>query len=649
MNLVSLSDVSRAVNEGPLFTGVSTGIEEGERIGLVGPNGCGKSTLLALLSGRHSPDTGTIARKRDIVMSVLDQEPRFDEDDTIRDFLYRGDNPLLALVRDYERSLSGLADEQDREFARLSHEMEEQGGFALEQRFASFLQELGIAELDRPMRSLSGGMVKKVALARTLAPRSDLVFLDEPTNHLDMDTIEWLENTLLSWPGAVVLVTHDRWFLDTVCTHIMEIDQKAVRKYEGSYADYLARLETREQEAQGREGKRQSILRVELEWLKRGPKARGGKDKKRKERIRQLQDAGRDESGGRAAATGFSSAQTRLGSRVLELESIKKERGNRTVIASWTCKLTRGERIGIVGPNGSGKTTLLDLIAGRLEPDAGTIALGETVRVGYFDQHTEGIDRSKEVLDWIREAAERIALADGTSLSAEQFLERFGFPRRMFREDLSRLSGGELRRLALLRLLATAPNVLLLDEPTNDFDVQTIALLEDYLAHFNGCVLAVSHDRAFLEGLVDCLWILDGRGGIRSFSGTWSDWRSLRDEEAALDTAHQAATASSANSPLAAAPQTVATLDVKAANSPAGRKKAGLSWKEERELEQLLVDIDAMEEEKTALEMAFADPSSALAKDPAAMKRSQERYASLAGLIEKATTRWEELASRTDG
>ncbi len=639
MNLVSLSDVSRAVNEGPLFSGVSTGIEEGERIGLVGPNGCGKSTLLALLSGRHSPDTGTIARKRDIVMSVLDQEPRFDEADTIRDFLYRGDNPLLALVRDYERSLAELKDAEDREFARLSHEMEERGGFALEQRFASFLQELGIVELDRPMRSLSGGMVKKVALARTLAPQSDLVFLDEPTNHLDMDTIEWLENTLLSWPAAVVLVTHDRWFLDTVCTHIMEIDQKAVRKYEGSYADYLARLETREQEAQGREGKRQSILRVELEWLKRGPKARGGKDKKRKERIHQLQDAGRDESGGCAAASGFSSAQTRLGSRVLELEGIKKVRGDKTVIASWTCKLTRGDRIGIVGPNGSGKTTLLDLIAGRLKPDVGSIALGETVRVGYFDQHTEGIDPSKEVLDWITEVAERITLGDGTTLSAEQFLERFGFPRRMFREDLGRLSGGELRRLALLRLLATAPNVLLLDEPTNDFDVQTIALLEDYLTGFNGCVLAVSHDRAFLEGLADSLWILDGAGGIRSFSGTWSDWRNLRDDEAAAAATRTAEAAAKTDSIAKTATE----------SSSGARKKTGLSWREERELEQLLVDIEAMEEEKTALETAFADPSSALAKDPAAMKSSQERYAALAALIERATTRWEDLASRTDG
>jgi ATP-binding cassette subfamily F protein uup len=540
MTLISLDSVSKSLGEGPLFRDVSFGIEEGERIGFVGPNGCGKSTLLRLLSGRLEADEGAIARKRSLVVNILDQNPAWEEGDTIRDFLFRGDDPVVRLVGRYEACLEALhgtgpgaaaaSRAAEAELPALTHEMERRGGFEVEHRFASFLSELGIDDLNLPMNTLSGGMVKKAALARCLAPESELVFLDEPTNHLDLDTIEWLEKKLLSSERAFVLVTHDRWFLDAVCLSILEIDRGRVRKYAGSYSDYLANVAAREAEAERHEQRREAILRVELEWLKRGPKARTGKDKKRQGRIRDMVD-GRPEADA-PGQDAFQTGSRRLGGKVLELRGVSKSYGGRAVISPFSFRFTRGDRLGVVGPNGSGKSTLLDLISGRIEPDSGSVERGETVVVGYFDQKAAVADPAVEVVEFVRKAAERIRLNDGTDLSAEQFLERFAFPRPMQGQPVGKLSGGELKRLLLVRLLISSPNVLILDEPTNDFDIPTIALLEDFLDSFPGCVVTVSHDRAFLESAADLLLILDGKGGIVSYVGSYADWRA---EKAAVE------------------------------------------------------------------------------------------------------------------
>ena len=644
MTLISLDSVSKSLGEGPLFQNVSLGIDEGERVGFVGPNGCGKSTLLKLLSGRLEPDEGTIARKRGLVVNILDQLPSWEEGDTIRDFLFRGDDPVVRLVGRYEACLqilhgSGAAEASraaESELPTLTHDMETRGGFEVEHRFASFLSELGIEDLSLPMRTLSGGMVKKAALARCLAPESELAFLDEPTNHLDLDTIEWLERKLLSSDRAFVLVTHDRWFLDAVCGSIMEIDRGRIRKYIGGYSDYLTNKAVREAEAERRELRRESILRVEMEWLKRGPQARTGKDKKRQTRIRDMID-GRPETDV-SGQESFQTAHRRLGGKVLELRGAAKAYGGRTIIAPFSYKFTKGERLGVVGPNGSGKSTLLDLISGRIEPDTGIVDRGETVVVGYFDQKATVADPAIEVIEFVRKAAERIRLNDGTDLPAEQFLERFAFPRSMQGQPVGKLSGGELKRLLLVRLLISSPNVLILDEPTNDFDIPTIALLEDFLESFPGCLVTVSHDRAFLERVADILLILDGKGEVVSYVGSYADWR---EEKASAESGLASAAARSpSRMPVDPVPG--------GARSGAAKSGGKLSFKERKELASLMPEIEVLERERKELEARFADPDGSFAKDSAGYAKATSRYAEVGALIEEKSVRWESLAERED-
>jgi ATP-binding cassette subfamily F protein uup len=628
MALISLDSVSKTLGETPLFTNVSFSIEPEEHIGFVGPNGAGKSTLLKILSGTLEVDQGTIIRKKGLQISNLDQVPQWEAVDRIRDFLFRSTDPLVQLVDRYERALQDPASLPET-ISALSHEMEERGGYNAEHRFASLLSELDIQDLTLPMESLSGGMVKKVALVRCLASDADLLLLDEPTNHLDIDTIEWLEKKLIQSGKAFVLVTHDRWFLDAVCNVIIDIDRQGVSKYSGDYSEYLERLEERAQMDASRERRREAILRVELEWLKRGPKARGGKDKKRKERIQNLVQ-GRPEAP-EAQTEAFRTSQRRLGGKVLELRRVGKAYNGRPVISDFSYTLSAGERIGIIGPNGSGKSTLLNLIAGTIESDSGTVVRGETVAIGYFDQTGASMNNEASILEYVQSAAERIYFDDGTELTAEQFLERFGYPRPMQSQKIEKLSGGERRRLQLVRLLIASPNVLLFDEPTNDIDIGTIALLEDFLRHFKGTVIVVSHDRAFLEGMTDSLWVFDGKGNVTSYVGSYSTWREQQELLEQQETARPA------------------PAQDRAKRETPKMQKQKLSFKEKRELDQLLPEISALEDEKAELEAAFSRLDSALAKDGKAAAEAHRRYEEVLRLIDEKTLRWEELAARSDG
>ncbi|MCX7024517.1 MAG: ABC-F family ATP-binding cassette domain-containing protein, partial [Spirochaetes bacterium] len=526
MNLVSMDSAAVALKDGFLFEDLSFSLDEGSRIGLVGRNGAGKTTLLRLLAGELAPDRGSLSRKRGLAASVLLQRPAFEPGATLRDFLFDGTAREIRLVGDYEALLHGHPDghspEREREMARLHRDVESAGAFDLERRYASLCSELGLDDLSRPMETFSGGMVKKAAIARCLAPRSDLVLLDEPTNHLDVETIEWLERRLCSAPFAFVLVTHDRWFLDATCRTILELDRKRIFVHPGNYSSYLERKAGRYATLEKAESRRLANLRIELEWLGRGAKARAGKSERRKERIREMVAGAPERERGMDA---FSSAASRLGRKVVELASASKSYGAKVVLEPLSYDFQSGSRVGIIGPNGAGKTTLLDLVAGRITPDSGTVERGSTVRVALFDQTAAWIDRGLDILSFVREHAELIRMVDGSVLSAEQLLERFMFPRDLLETKVGRLSGGELRRLQLVRLLAGAPNVLLLDEPTNDLDIDTIELLEDYLEGFPGCVLAVSHDRAFLDRVADSLIVLDGSGAAESFPGSYSDWR----------------------------------------------------------------------------------------------------------------------------
>ncbi len=629
MNLISMDRVSKTLKESPLFENVSLGIESGDRLGLVGRNGCGKSTFLKMICGKLEPDSGSLARNRELSVSVLEQSPACLPGANLRQFLFEGDSPQVRLLREYHACLES-AQVDERRLAELGHRMEEEGGFLLERRYISLLSELGLRDPEADLEELSGGMLKKAAIARCLAAGAKLVLMDEPTNHLDVETIEWLEIKLKGADFAFILVTHDRYFLEAVCGGILEIDRGTIFSYPGDYAYFLEKRRDRYAAYAQADARRLNILRDELEWLRRGPKARGGKSKSRKQRIGEMLQAApeREES-----MESFSSGQARLGKKILEVEGLAKAFDGHPVIRDFSYTFSRGERIGIIGPNGSGKSTLLNLISGRLLADAGRLDCGENTRYAYFDQEGQGINRSLSVLEFMKEKADRVALSDGTSLSVEQFLERFLFPRPMFDHSLSRLSGGEFRRLQLIRLLASGCNFLLLDEPTNDFDIDTIALLEDFLISFPGCILAVSHDRAFLDRVTDGLFIFDGAGGVSGFKGDYSDYRQSLEDAAEEERAKKARKLEAGQG---------AGKNQSDGNEVAGSKK--LSFKEKKELAGLLAEISTLEAEKAGLEEGFSSGFSEADK----AKADAERYRLVSERIEEASLRWMELAEREE-
>ncbi len=583
MNVLSLDGVSKTLVDAPLFEEVTIGIDAGEKIGFIGRNGAGKSTLLKVLTGELPVDTGSVSRNRALTVSMLEQRPTFTPGTTLEEFCFQKD---------------GVTGDPDQRSVVLSS-------------FHSFCRELGLGDPLVRMDTLSGGMVRKASLARCLASAASFVLLDEPTNHLDLETTEWLENRLRRATFGFVLVTHDRYFLDDVCTAIMEIDGRRVLKYAGNYSEYLKRKAEREEQRERAEQRRSVILRGELEWLKRGPRARTGKDKGRKGRIQDLLDSRVQAEAGMQE---FTSTHRRLGKKVLELQGVSKSYDGRKVINPFTYSFRRGERIGVIGPSGAGKTTFLRIVAGELPPDAGSATKGETTVFAHFTQTITLSNPGLTVIDFMKELAERVPQEGGGSLSAEQFLERFLFPRTMHGVTLDRLSGGELRRLTLVRLLATAPNFLLLDEPTNDLDLDTIRQLEDYLTDFNGCILLVSHDRAMLDRLTDYLLVFDGAGGIQGFTGSYEDYKETE------------------------------TVEVRRREQyrPARQLKTGLSFKERKEYEQLLARIEALEKEQKSLESFFQEPSA----DPVELERNSRRYREIQGTLEAQLARWEELAAR---
>ena len=630
MNIFSLTDVSLTLVNEPVFESVTLGIDEGEKIGLVGRNGSGKTTFLRLLQGELEPDKGSVSRNKAVTVSALEQRPDFDPGMTLKEFYQFGDGPLIELAREYEKCLHAVHDGRDADdrLSELTERMEREGGFTAEQAYLSYCRELGLNYTTAAMETFSGGMVRRAALARTLASGASFFTFDEPTNHLDLDSLEWLEQKLKEGREGFVLVTHDRSFLDAVCASIIEIDRNRLYKYKGNYSVYLEKKTARREIEARAEQRRTAVLRRELEWLKRGPKARTGKDKGRKDRIQGLLDS---EVQREAAARKFSSTERRLGKKVLELEEISKSFGGRRVVQPFSYSFKQGERIGIIGPNGSGKSTFLDMIGGRISPDTGTVVPGVNTEFAYLDQTGEHADKGQTVLDFITAAAERIPTADGGSVSAEEFLESFLFPRPMFSQPLGTLSGGEFRRLCLIRVLASAPNFLLLDEPTNDLDIDTIRQLENYLLDFPGCILLVSHDRSLLNRITDSLFIFNGNGGIRNFLGDYRKYRELLREEQEEAGSGKTGGAGKAGQNSGAG--------IEGREKPK-RKKTGLTFKEQQEHDALLDEISRLEEEKDRLEKWFSGST----HDPKELERNTLRHKELETLIETKTARWEELA-----
>lgn len=526
MHLLSVENISKSYSEKTLLQDISLGISQGDKIGLIGINGTGKTTLLRIIAGLEKPDAGEIVKSNRLQIAFLSQDPDFDPETGVLEQVFRS-NKVLDLVREYNLAIAD-PNASGEKIARLAREMDQQDAWSLESDARAILTKLGCDFFDAKMGTLSGGQKKRVALAGTLLQSAELMILDEPTNHLDSEAIEWLEQYLAKRKGALLMITHDRYFLDRVVNRIIELDSGVLYSYKGNYSYYLQKKLKREDIATAREEKRRNVLRKELAWIKRGAKARTTKQKARIQRFEQLKEQRFDNPVSRLE---ISVAGSRLGKKIVEMEQVSKGYDDLNLIEDFSLILDREDRIGIVGPNGSGKTTLLNLMSGMIAPDRGKVQIGETVKVGVYAQEMPQIDPSQRVIQYIREDAEQITTAEGETISAAQMLERFLFPPDLQWSLVEKLSGGERRRLNLLKVLVEGPNVLLLDEPTNDLDVETLAILEDYLENFKGAIVAVSHDRYFLDRMADKLLVFEGDGRIRSYPGNYTHYKERKEQE----------------------------------------------------------------------------------------------------------------------
>jgi ATP-binding cassette subfamily F protein uup len=598
MHILSIEAISKSYGIRPLFENVSLGLDSSDRIGVVGVNGSGKTTLLRLIAGEEKPDAGRIVFAADVSLGYLPQNPPFEPGQTVLDAIFAASDANTKLLLNYERACQELAMDHAGDerllnrVSELAHQLEASGAWELETNARTVLSRLGISDTAQEVSALSGGQRKRVALARALVASPSLLILDEPTNHLDAETITWLETYLARYRGALLLVTHDRYFLDRVTTRILEIDRSSVQAFEGNYAYYLEKKEEQELARSAEGQKREMLIRRELAWLRRGAKARTRKSKARIDRAESLMAQPKETA---RAEIDINVSSSRTGKKILELRDINKSYDGRTLIENFSYTLKPGERIGIIGPNGAGKTTLLEIITRRIEPDKGTVDVGQTVRFGYYDQENRALDEEMRVIDYIREVAERIETADGAFITASQMLEKFLFTGAMQYTPIAKLSGGERRRLYLLRVLMHAPNVLLLDEPTNDLDIQTMVTLEDYLDGFAGCLVAVSHDRYFLDRTVEHIFRFEEGGRLRQYPGNYSAFLEARqrEEKEAVPVKREA---------------TIGPAKEERAKSGAARRK--LSFKERKELEELETRIQATEERQAVIETELVANSS---------------------------------------
>ncbi|MGE5675122.1 MAG: ABC-F family ATP-binding cassette domain-containing protein, partial [Mycobacterium leprae] len=627
MNILTAENVAKTYGDKQLFDQLTVGIAEGERIGLIGLNGSGKSTLLKVIARVIPPDAGSITVRQGLRIQYLAQNPTFPAGATVLEAVFAGDSPALRLLRDYEQTLLDLeatpADERlQRRLAALQLQMDAEQLWALEAQAKATLTRLGVSAFTRPVDSLSGGQRKRVALAQALIQPADLLILDEPTNHIDNSTVAWLEGQLAKFSGALLLVTHDRYFLDRVVTRILELHHGQLYSYDGSYRRFLELKAAREAQAVVREERRQNLLRRELAWLQRGAQARTTKQKARIERAEALQAQTTDSVDGKVE---IAVAAHRLGREIISLKELAKGFDGRTLFAGFDYTVLPKDRIGIVGPNGSGKSTLLNLIAGRLAPDGGEVTTGQTVRLVYYDQESEEMNPETRAIDYIKEVAEVVQTPDGGTISAAQMLERFLFPIKVQWTEIGKLSGGERRRLYLLRKLMAEPNVLLLDEPTNDLDIETLTILEEYLEQFPGVVITVSHDRYFLDRVADHLFCFEP-GGIRRFVGTCSEYLA---EQAELP---------------AASPQPKEERGEAAARSERSRTTLKLTFKEQREWEEIEGRIAGLEAEVSRLDREMA----AAATDYGRLQSLAVEHERAQADLSQTMDRWAELAEKVE-
>lgn len=530
MNILTVENLSKAFGLKILFNNISFGIAEGDKIGVIGVNGTGKSTLLKVVAGVETADSGKITTMNGIKVGYLPQSPVFEEDTTVLKQVFKSENEAMKTIMEYEEAIfiaenSPNDEKLIKKISELSDKIDKLNAWGLESEAKTILTKLGITEFNKKVSELSGGQRKRVAMAGALISPVDLLILDEPTNHIDNETVEWLENHLKKCTKALLMVTHDRYFLDRVANKTIELDKGNLYTYQGNYSEFLKLKAEREELAQAGERKRQNFLRTELEWVRRGAQARSTKQKARLERFNEINSQKAPEL---KQNVEISVGTSRLGRKTIEINDISKGYNGKEYIKDFSYIVLKNDRIGIVGSNGMGKSTLLNIMTGRLKPDSGNVEIGETVKLGIFAQENDEMDENKRVIDYIKDVAEFIDTGDG-KLSASKMLERFLFNPELQYSPISKLSGGEKRRLYLLKVLMSAPNILFLDEPTNDLDIETLTILEAYLDNFNGAVITVSHDRYFLDKIADRIFAFEGNGIIKKYEGGYSDYIELKE------------------------------------------------------------------------------------------------------------------------
>ncbi|MBS4190937.1 ABC-F family ATP-binding cassette domain-containing protein [Bacillus sp. FJAT-49705] len=618
MKMISIENVTKTYGEKELFNALSFTISEKDRVGLIGVNGTGKSSLLKIVAGVDLPDSGDIVTPKDYTISYSEQEPELDPAMTVLAQVFAGDAPILVLLREYEKVLLELNNDSNNtvlqeKIFELQKKMDAMNAWEANTNAKSILTKLGIEDFEKKIGELSGGQKKRVSLAQSLIQSPDLLILDEPTNHLDYDSVKWLEEYLARYQGALFLVTHDRYFLDRVTNRIFELDGGKLYSYKGNYAAFLEAKAIREENEAATVEKQKNLFRRELEWIRRGAKARTTKQKARIQRFENLDN--QLASVKTSEKLDMSLNGSRLGKQVFEMKSASKKYGNQVILNSFDLLVKPGDGIGIIGKNGTGKSTLLNILAGKIPLDSGEIIIGQTVKIAYYTQESEDMDENKRMIEYLKETAQVVETSDGKTISAAQMLERFLFPPYTHGTPIRKLSGGEKRRLYLLKILMSEPNVLLLDEPTNNLDTQTLTVLEDYLEDFPGVVITVSHDRYFLDKVADQLLVLNGYGQINSFFGNYSEYLEKESEKVSVH----------------------AKSEAQVPKEREKIKKKKLSYNEQREWDGIEDQIAAVESRLEEISDEIANTGSDFEKAQKLMEEEAQLNEQLEHLIERWT------------
>jgi len=615
ISYLQIENLTKSYGDKVLFTDINFGVLQGQKIALIAKNGTGKTSLLNIIAGKDSQDSGEFTFRKDIKLGYLEQIPEMNENNTVINELFNSTDPVLSVIRDYERMVESG---QEEGMTEILEKMDLHKAWDYEVKVKQILSKLKITNYDQLISELSGGQKKRIGLAKVLITDPDLLMLDEPTNHLDLEMIEWLEEYLKKSKGTLLMVTHDRYFLDRVCNEIIEMDANNIHSYKGNYTYYLEKREERIHNQNAEANKAKSLLKTEQEWMRRMPQARGTKAKSRIDAFYEIKDK---------ASTGYKEEKldldiksARLGTKILEFEHLNKSFGDLKILEDFSYKFQRGEKIGIIGKNGTGKSTFLNIITQNIEADSGNIEIGETVVYGYYKQDGMKINESQKIIEVIKEISESIDLGNGREMSASQFLEYFLFPPKTQYNQVSKLSGGEKRRLYLMTVLMKNPNFLILDEPTNDLDIMTLNVLEDYLMNFKGCLIIVSHDRYFMDKVVEHMFVFEGQGQIRNFTGNYTIYRDAQLEEELKQK------------------QIEKPVKVKK-EKPKQTIKTKMTFNEKREFDQLEKDMESLNKEKDEIEVAM---SSGISNDDLMIKSA--RIQEVMDLLDEKEMRWLELS-----